>query len=91
MELSKNGDLNGDDSVKFKKIWFFGGDSKREDIDDYIDYYLRDDGKVKIVCGHGFSNWNNRWYEVCTIDGESETSVDSFDTLKAAKEYALTI
>ena len=80
--------------MKFEKVWTFGGSKKSECMDDYVDYYLREDHKIKIECCHGFSNFNNRWYEVYSVSGEYnklEKYLNSFDTLKEAKEYALTI
>lgn len=63
--------------MKFQKWWFLGGEKKNEDMDDYIEKYIAENG-MEIQCGHGFNNWNNKWYEV---DGKY------FSTLKEAKEY----
>lgn len=49
--------------MKFKAVWFFGGNKKDPELDDYIDKYVAENG-VEIDCCHGFTNWSNRWYEV---------------------------
>ena len=77
--------------MRFEKVWTFGGSKKSECMDDYVDYYLREDHKIKINCCHGFSNFNKRWYEVYSISGGLEKHLNSFDTLKEAKDYALTV
>ena len=67
--------------MKFKKVWFFGRETKDTTIDDYITRYIADNGKV-IECQYGFTNASSRWYEA---DGKS------FDTLKEAKEYIISM
>lgn len=78
-------------AMKYKEVWFFGKDNPKLGVDDFVDYYLRRDNKVKINCHYGLINLDSVWYNVCIIDGEKEKSVAGFKTFKEAKEYALTI
>ena len=63
--------------MKYRRVWFFGGDKKENDIDDYITSYVAENGKVMAV-KHSFMCWSTRWYEV---EGKS------FFTLKDAKAF----
>ena len=63
--------------MKYKKIWMIGKDKKDDELPDYVDKYVAENGKV-IECWHSFTSFADRWY---MVDGHS------FGTLKEAKAY----
>ena len=42
--------------MKYRRVWFFGGDKKENDIDDYITSYVAENGKV-IEVKHAFKSF----------------------------------
>ena len=65
--------------MKFKREWFFGGEKKDTEMEDWVSAYVREDG-LRIEVKYAFGNNHDRWYEV---------GGRWFSTLKAAKAYCL--
>lgn len=62
--------------MKFKRIYFFGG-NKKDGENDFIDRYEAENG-MEIYVVSLFDSPSCKWY---SVNGRS------FDTLRAAKQY----
>lgn len=66
------------ETMKYKKEWFFGGDKKDEDapgVGDYVSAYVAENGERIEVC---YSTNSSKYYTTCG---------DVFYSLKDAKDY----